>query len=115
MIAFMKGTKRKRREGVWELRVYVGRDPGTGTPRQISKTFYGGSRGADDALRDMSQDQAPSRTDGLGVTVGQLFDKWLEECDAYSDGFRTAVPIESVHPFRGFSYTSAGVGFVTFA
>jgi hypothetical protein len=34
---------------------------------------------------------------------------------AYSDGFRTAVPIESVHPFRGFSYTSAGVGFVTFA
>ncbi len=81
MIDFMKGTKRKRREGVWELRVYVGRDPGSGTPRQISKTFYGGSRGADDALRDMIQDQAPSRTDGLGVTVGQLFDKWLEECE----------------------------------
>jgi len=81
MIDFMKGTKRKRREGVWELRVYVGRDPGTGTPRQISKTFYGGSRGADDALRALIQDQAPSRTDGLGVTVGQLFDKWLEECE----------------------------------
>ena len=29
----------------------------------------------------MIQDQAPSRTDGLGVTVGQLFDKWLEECE----------------------------------
>ncbi len=81
MINFMKGTKRKRREGVWELRVYVGRDPGTGTPRQISKTFYGGSRGAYDALRALIQDQAPSRTDGLGVTVGQLFDKWLEECE----------------------------------
>ena len=81
MTVFMKGTKRKRREGVWELRVYVGRDPGTGTPRQISKTFYGGSRGADDALRNMIQDQAPSRTDGIGVTVGQLFDKWLEECE----------------------------------
>ena len=34
---------------------------------------------------------------------------------AYSEGFRTAVPIESVHPFRGFSYTPAGFGFVTFA
>ena len=81
MITCMKGTKRKRREGVWELRVYVGRDPGTGNPRQISKIFYGGARGADDALRDMIQSQAPSRTDGIGVTVGQLFDKWLEECE----------------------------------
>jgi excisionase family DNA binding protein len=26
----VRGTKRKRREGVWELRVYVGRDPVTG-------------------------------------------------------------------------------------
>jgi hypothetical protein len=31
----VRGTKRKRREGVWELRVYVGRDPVSGKPRQI--------------------------------------------------------------------------------
>jgi hypothetical protein len=37
----MRGTKRKRREGVWELRVYLGRDPASGNPRQISKTFTG--------------------------------------------------------------------------
>jgi hypothetical protein len=35
----MRGSKRKRREGVWELRVYVGRDPNTGNPKQVSKTF----------------------------------------------------------------------------
>jgi len=31
----VRGTKRKRREGVWELRVDVGRDPVSGKPRQI--------------------------------------------------------------------------------
>ena len=55
MIVFMKGTKRKRREGVWELRVYVGRDPGTGTPRQISKTFYDGTPFVREILRDVNR------------------------------------------------------------
>jgi hypothetical protein len=41
----MRGTKRKRREGVWEVRVYLGRDPVsvrrsrfTGTMAQSTKT-----------------------------------------------------------------------------
>jgi integrase len=77
----MRGTKRKRSEGVWEVRVYVGRDPVTGKPRQISKTVHGGARVADAALRDLIEQQAPSRTDGLGATFGQLLDQWLVECD----------------------------------
>ncbi len=76
----MKGTKRKKREGVWELRVYVGRDSATGKPRQVSKTFHGGARAADAALRELVDRQAPSRTDGVGATFGQLLDRWLEEC-----------------------------------
>ena len=77
----MRGTKRKRSEGVWEVRVYVGRDPITGKPKQISKTVHGGARAADAALRDLIDKQAPSRTDGLGATFGQLLDQWLEECE----------------------------------
>ncbi|HML01063.1 MAG TPA: N-terminal phage integrase SAM-like domain-containing protein, partial [Acidimicrobiales bacterium] len=77
----MRGTKRKRREGVWELRVYVGRDPQTGRPRQVSKTFHGGSRAADDALRDLVEKYSDGSPDGFGATVGQLLDRWLEECE----------------------------------
>jgi integrase len=77
----MQGTKRKKREGVWEVRVYVGRDPVTGKPKQVSKTVHGGSREADAALRELIDKQAPSRDDGVGATVGQLLDKWFEECE----------------------------------
>ena len=77
----MKGTKRKRRDGVWEVRVYIGRDPITGKPRQVSKTVRGGARDADDALRDLIEKQAPSRTDGVGATFGQFLDRWLEQCE----------------------------------
>lgn len=77
----MRGTKRKRKEAVWELRVYVGRDPETGSPRQVSKTFHGGSRAADDALRDLVEKYGEGSPDGFGATVGQLLDRWLEECE----------------------------------
>lgn len=76
----MRGTKRRKREGVWEIRAYIGRDPVTGKPRQVSRTFHGGAKGADAALRDLIDRQSPGRVDGLGVTVGQLIDRWLDEC-----------------------------------
>jgi integrase len=77
----VRGTKRKRGEGVWEVRVYIGRDAVTGKPKQVSKTIHGGSRAADAALRDLIENQAPSRVDGVGATVGQLLDQWLQECE----------------------------------
>jgi integrase len=77
----MRGTKRKRGEGVWELRAYVGRDPATGNPKQVSKTFRGSAREADEALRDLIEQQVPGRSDGAGATVGQLLDAWLSECE----------------------------------
>jgi integrase len=77
----VRGTKRKRAEGVWELRVYVGRDPETGNPRQVSRTFRGGARAAEDALRDLVEKYAEGRPDGYGATVGQLLDRWLAECE----------------------------------
>jgi len=80
-VVLVRGTKRKRKDGVWELRVYVGRDPETGHPRQVSRTFHGGSRAADDALRDLVEKFGEGRADGLGATFGQLLDKWLEESE----------------------------------
>jgi len=77
----VRGAKRKRREGVWELRVYVGRDPVTGKERQVSRTFHGGSREADQALRDLVEKYGDSPPDGFGATVGQLLDRWLDECE----------------------------------
>ncbi|MHB1488453.1 MAG: tyrosine-type recombinase/integrase [Acidimicrobiales bacterium] len=77
----MRGSKRELRPGVWELRVSLGYDPETGKRHQVSKTFHGGARAADAALRDLVDRQSPGRTDGMGVTVGQLLDRWMEECE----------------------------------
>jgi integrase len=46
----------------------------------VSRTFHGSARGADAALRDLIDRQSPGRVDGLGVTLGQLIDRWLDEC-----------------------------------
>jgi integrase len=77
----VRGTKRERRKGVWEVRAYLGRDPLTGKPRQVSKTVHGGAKAADQALRDLLDRQPPSRNDGIGVTFGQLLNRWLEESE----------------------------------
>lgn len=66
---------------MWELRVHLGYDPVTGKRQQVSKTFHGGSRAADAALRDLVDRHSPGRADGVGVTVGQLLDRWLDECE----------------------------------
>jgi integrase len=77
----VQGSKRKLRTGVWELRVSLGKDPATGKYRQMSKTFHGAARAADDALRDLIDKYGEGRQDGFGATFGQLLDRWLEECD----------------------------------
>lgn len=78
---YVRGSKRKLKDGVWELRVDLGRDPITGRRKQLSRTFRGQARAADQALRDLVDQQAPSRSDGVGATFGQLLDQWLEECE----------------------------------
>lgn len=77
----MRGSKRKLRMGVWELRVSLGKDPASGKYRQLSRTFQGGARAADDALRDLVDKYGDGSEDGIGATFGQLLDKWLEESE----------------------------------
>jgi len=76
----MQGSKRKLREGVWELRLTLGKDPIADKYRRVSKTFHGSARAADSALRDLIEEQAPD-TDGAGAVFGQLLDQWLAECE----------------------------------
>lgn len=77
----MRGSKRKLRPGVWELRVSLGKDPATGKYRQISKTFHGPARAADDALRDLVDKYGDAQEDGFRATFSQLLDRWLDECE----------------------------------
>jgi len=67
--------------GVWELRVSLGKDPATGKYRQLSRTFHGPARAADDALRDLVDKYGDGSEDGIGATFGHLLDKWLEESE----------------------------------
>lgn len=55
----MPGSKRQLREGVWELRVSLGRDSGTGKYKQLSRTYHGSAEGADEALRVLAEQEAP--------------------------------------------------------
>jgi integrase len=77
----MRGSKRELRRGVWELRVSIGRDSGTGKYRTVSRTFRGSAGEANDALRDLIDEQAGVPEDGRRATVGTLLDRWLEECE----------------------------------
>ena len=75
----MRGTMYERRPGVWTLRVYVGRDAG-GRPVQVSRTLRGPKREAETALAKYVAElsEAKPAKDGLGASVGQLLDEWVQ-------------------------------------
>lgn len=92
----MRGTKRERKPGVWELRVYVGRDPVTATPRQVSRTFRGGKRAADSALAALVAEAAKGQLGGTDATVGLLLDRHLEALERKGHSPKT------LHTYRGY-------------
>ncbi len=77
----MKGHLRRRGDA-WQLVVEAGRDPLTGTRRQVTRTVRGGRREAQRALA-----QLVAQVDGEGVpakaakTVGELLERWFELAD----------------------------------
>jgi integrase len=74
-----RGTKAEIRPGVWRLRVYVGDDPTSGNPRQLSRTVRGGARAADGELArfvtEVVRGEVPM---GADQTLGDFLDSWLE-------------------------------------
>ncbi len=69
---------RERSPGHWQLRAYAGRDPVTGKPRQVTRTFKGGERAAAKALAALVTEVEAGKFSRTTATVGQLLDKWLE-------------------------------------
>ena len=65
-------------DGVWRLRVYVGRSA-TDTPIQISRTVHGGVRAAQSELHKMVTTVEARRHPQKKATVTELLDEWLDQ------------------------------------
>lgn len=78
-LGLVRGTKLERSPGVWRLRVFIGPDPATGNPRQLSRTFKGSKKEADAALaRFVAEVTSGSVPVVASTTVGAFLDQWLE-------------------------------------
>lgn len=73
----MRGHMRQRGD-VWELRVYVGRDPVTGRKKTLTRTFRGGKREAEETLSRLVTEAAGGGHAAQDATVGDLIDQWFE-------------------------------------
>ena len=70
-------TIRQRKRGVWEVRVFVGRD-GEGKPVQVSRTVRGGKKDAERVAAELAV--VPPHQAGR-QTVADLLDAWREAYD----------------------------------
>jgi integrase len=66
-------TVRERAPGVWEVRVFTGRDD-SGRPTRVSRTVHGTKKDAQRLAAELTL--KPSQA--AGRTVGELLDAWLE-------------------------------------
>jgi hypothetical protein len=87
------GTVRQRSPGKWQLRVFVGVDPITGNPRQLSRTVD--ARNQTEAQRKLRAwqkelDEAPAEAAlDSPATVRTLIDEWLRHSEARGRAPRT--------------------------
>jgi len=94
---------RERRAGVWEIRIAVGRDPLTGTPRQRSFTVHGTESEAgayrDRVLAEVAGARLPS---ARHLLLAQLLQAWLEAEQDWKPstrvGYRSVVRYLSTDP-----------------
>ncbi len=82
-------TLRERQPGVWEIRVYVGRDPVTGAPRQVSRVVHAGRRTRKgeppkavkaEAAR-LETEAARGKLGGTSATLGLLLERYFEQLE----------------------------------
>jgi hypothetical protein len=67
-------TIRERRPGVWEVRVFTGRDA-SGRPTQTSRTVRGGKRDAQHVAASLEVGRAPA----AGRLVSDLLEEWVAQ------------------------------------
>ena len=73
----MQGSMRQRSAGSWELRVFVGVDPGTGRRRYRSTTVRGSRAEAERELADMVAAVRAARDVGVRSPVADLLEVWF--------------------------------------
>lgn len=74
--SYGSGSLSERSPGVFRLRVYIGKDPKTGNPRQVDRTFRGSRRDAQRALAALVHEVQEGRHRGGNATFGVLLDAW---------------------------------------
>lgn len=74
------GSIREREPGVFELTVFIGRDPLSSKRRTRTKVFRGSKADAAKAMAALQTEVAEERpsTAGPATTFGQLLDRWME-------------------------------------
>lgn len=76
----MRGSVRRRGDGRWQVRVYLGRHPETGRIRLREKTVKGTKREAERVLGELlAQLDQGALPDAHGITMSQLLERWLEQ------------------------------------
>jgi len=73
----MRGSMRQRSAGSWELRVFVGVDPGTGRRRYRSVTVRGNRAEADRELAAMVAGARAVRDVGMRSRMSDLLEAWF--------------------------------------
>lgn len=88
---------RERRPGVWELRVFIGRDPVTNVPRQVSRTVHGGKRVAQTQLASLVTEAKEGKIGGTDATVKVLLDRYFEHLE------RKGLSPNTLHAYRRYA------------
>lgn len=78
----MTGSARERSPGVWEIRAFLGRDPITNKPRQVSRIIRTNSRRqVDKAQAALVTEAAARQSVPTAGTFAVLLDRWLAEIE----------------------------------
>lgn len=94
----MQGSVRQKARGVWEVRIYRGRDPETGRKVYVSRTVRGSKRDAQALARRLVEEFEEERSSEQEVLERvQTFGDWLDEWWAQKE--KTLSP-SSVSPWR---------------
>ena len=96
------GTVRERQPGVWEVRVYIGRDPVTLSPRQVSRVIRAGPRtkkgrppkAVTDLEHHLEAQAAEGKLGGTSATVTHLLEQYLEHLE------RKGLSPQTLHLYR---------------
>ena len=98
---FVAGTMREKGPGRWDLRVFLGRDPITGKPKQISRAYIAPRRepgaGRREAAKQLAALIAEVERGGHGAstaTFGVLLDEWT------THGERMGWSPKTLHEYR---------------